>query len=275
MKLSQNLGLLAVVAAAALLATPSAKAQNANFATGDLTMFFWNSSTSTTLLVNLGAATTFRDATENMINFTDLNSLLTTNFGNSWYDTTTLRFGLAATNSNDPFDTNIYNGDAARTVYLSKARTAVGTVGTANSNAPSVSTDGSMTTLSGKVLQMNDRLETQSTTSSLVEPTSTSLIDNNNPTSGATYQVISSGGTQAAFTSGSWGNYAGIAAERALDLYRMAPTGSGVTGTYEGTFVIDNLGQVSYVVPEPSTYALMIVGLGATLFFMRRKRLNA
>ena len=50
------------------LGVSSANAQNPNYAPGDLVLFFQQYGGSNTIAVNLGAATTYRDATSNILN---------------------------------------------------------------------------------------------------------------------------------------------------------------------------------------------------------------
>jgi hypothetical protein len=294
MKLTKKLKALALSAAAlcGITAGP-AMAQNPNYAPGDIVLFFQQFGGSNTVMLNVGAATTFRDATSNILSIANIGSLLsdgTNGFGSSWYDTSSLWWGAAGVRSNSTSTTSQTDGDPGRTLYVSRNRTAVGTEGSAGSSAWVVDSNGSMTTGANGIIAMANRMETTSMTTTLVEGTSASNIDNQNlfnilgsPTT--SFGVLPSGGVQGNFGAGSFGTFGGVAAEGALDLYRIlattAPVGTvtdGVTpareGTYEGTFVIDQTGDVSYIlqpIPEPTT-------MGATLFLglaagaMRRRR---
>ena len=85
---------------------PSAKAQTlgstSSYQLGDLLMGFTEgTSSSYTFVIDLGAATQYRDAffgTTNYLNMTNINADLTFAFGANWYDNTSLQFGIAATN---------------------------------------------------------------------------------------------------------------------------------------------------------------------------------
>ena len=182
------------------------------------------------------------------------------------------------------------NGDPGRTLYVSRNRNLVGTEGTASSTPWSVGSNTDMTTVANGIIGQNNRMETQSVTAILVEPTSTSNIDQQNlfnisgtPTN--SFSVLASGGVQGDFGAGSFGSFGGLTAEGALDLYRILavnPSGTVETGTvragqFQGTFVIEQDGDVSYIVtdvvpvPEPAT---MVAGLalGAVATLTRRRR---
>jgi hypothetical protein len=110
--------------------------------------------------------------------------------------------------------------------------------------------------------------------------------DDQNPISGAiqgaSWNGVFAADTKAVFGPGTFGTLGGIPAEVALDLYRIqgvndqpgqAGFGQPVgLGTYEGTIVVNNSGQVSLlVVPEPSALGLLAVG-STVLGLVRRRR---
>ena len=92
------------------------------------------------------------------------------------------------------------------------------------------------------------------------------------------------GGVEATFNTGTFGTMGGVAAESALDLYRILATtnpigtviSEGVTtpgdGSYEGTFVIDSAGSVSYIAPVPEPATVSLLGVSAVLGLVRRRR---
>ena len=290
----KNILSTAVLAAAGVaLSASSAMAQNLNYAPGDIVLFFQQFGGSNTVALNVGAATTFRDTTSNILNIANIGAQLsngTTGFGDSWYDSTSLWWGAAGVFNNSTSSSTVTNGDPGRTLYVSRNRNLVGTEGTASSTPWSVGSNTDMTTVANGIIGQNNRMETQSVTAMLVEPTSTSNIDQQNlfnisgtPTN--SFSVLASGGVQGDFGAGSFGSFGGLTAEGALDLYRILavnPSGTVETGTvragqFQGTFVIEQDGDVSYIVtdvvpvPEPAT---MVAGLalGAVATLTRRRR---
>ncbi len=273
-----------------VLSATSAMAQNPNYAPGDVVLYFQQFGGSNTVALNLGAGTTFRDATANILNIANIGSLLadnTTGFGSSWYDQSNLYMGAAGVRSNSPITTTQVNGDGSRTIYVSQNRNVLGTEGSAGSIGLSGFSNTDMTTGSNGIIALTNRLETTSLTSTLVEGTSASVIDDQNPFLGqnpGTAFGIFPGGVQTKFGTGSFGTFGGVAAEAAVDLYRIlaaAPSGtveSGPlrTGQFQGTFVIDQAGAVSFIVapvavPEPTTMVATLV-IGCAAAAMRRRR---
>lgn len=270
-----------------------ASAQNPNFAPGDLMLYFLQFGGSQAVIFNLGAAFIYRDAAVNIPNIINVNATLTgtaspsnAGYPTNWYDDPSIYWGLAAVRSNSTSTTAQVNGDPGRTLYLSQPRVAVGSDGVANSQQLLVDSNGSMTTGSNGVIALNNRIETLSTTNRFVEPYTTSTVDNQNPflgsNPGTAYEIIP-GGVIGKFDTGTLGTIGGVNAEAALDLYRVLattnPTGtiveSGDTilnGSYQGTFIVNQTGNVSYIapVPEPSTLALL--GGSAVFGLIRRRR---
>jgi hypothetical protein len=141
-----------------------------------------------------------------------------------------------------------------------------------------------MTTAANSIIQQVNRMETASVTTTLIEGTASSNIDNQNAfnilgTPTTSYGTFTSGGVQGDFGPGSLGTFGGVAAEAGLDLFRLlavSPAGTVEPGTlrtgqYQGTFVIEQDGDVSYIapVPEPSTFALLA---GSAIFGLIRRR---
>jgi hypothetical protein len=287
----KNILSTAVLAAAGVaLSASSAMAQNLNYAPGDIVLFFQQFGGTNTVALNVGAATTFRDTTSNILNIANIGSQLsngTTGFGSSWYDLTNLWWGAAGVFNNSTSTTTVTNGDPGRTLYVSRDRNAVGTAGTASSTPWSVGSNTDMTTAANGIIAQNNRMETQSLTTTLVEVTGTSNIDqqhlfNIGGTPTSSFSVLASGGVQGDFGAGSFGTLGGVTAEGALDLYRIhavSPAGTVEAGTnrlgqFQGTFVIEQDGDLSYIVtpvPEPAT---MVAGLalGAVATLTRRRR---
>lgn len=292
MKSTSILSKAILAAVGVALSASSAMAQNPNYAPGDVVLFFQQFGGSNTVALNVGAGVTFRDATANILNIANIGSLLSDNvtgFGSTWYDTGSLWWGAAGVRSNSTSTTAQVNGDPGRTIYASAIRTALGTEGSAQSPAWVVDSNGSMTTGSNNIIQLANRMETTSLTNTLVEGTGPSNIDNQNP-----FNILGNptnsfgvfpGSVEGSFGAGSFGTFGGVAAEAALDLYRILattnplgtvvdPGNSALEGTYQGTFVINDAGDVSYIVvpvPEPTTMGATLV-LGCIAGAMRRRR---
>lgn len=270
--------------AAGGMALTSTQAANSNFTAGDVIMYFQQFGGNQTVMVDLGTGISFRDATSSHLNLVDLGSTLSTTFGVNWFDDSTLYFGIAGVRSNSSGTSSQVNGDPNRTLYVSQARTGVGTLGLANSAGWSGFGDTDMSTGANGIVAMQGVYQTSFTSLIAVSPTSQSKVDDQNPFLGSnpgTAYGIFPGGVEAEFGSGSFGTLGGVNAEAALDLYRILATtapvgtvaGDQYTGDYKGSFVIDNTGKVSYVqaVPEPSSAIL----LGSTLLlggFVRRRK---
>ena len=292
--MTKNILSTAILAAAGMALSASSAMANPNYAPGDIVLFFQQFGGSNTVALNVGAATTFRDTTSNILNIANIGAQLsngTTGFGASWYDSTSLWWGAAGVFNNSTSSTTVTNGDPGRTLYVSRNRNLVGTEGTASSTPWSVGSNSDMTTAANGIIGQNNRMETQSVTAILVEPTSTSNIDQQNlfnisgtPTN--SFSVLASGGVQGDFGAGSFGSFGGVTAEGALDLYRIlavspggtVESGTVRTGQFQGTFVIEQDGDVSYIVtdvvpvPEPATmFAGLALGAVATLTRRRRR----
>ena len=281
---SQKLTVVALAILAGAMAVPCAQAQNTSFELGNLFLGFRATGgvgSSAYVSANIGdSALTFRDATTNLINITNIGSQLTAQFGSTWYDRTDIFTGAGASFQNDEFgDPTVRNGDDFNTLYVTKRRTTLGTAGTAGSNAPSTIGDP----LTGAGQQQASNLlvaaglafEAQSgAVVTIANSFSPSDFDDSNTTlTDASWGGVFAGGTSAAFGAGTVGTFGGINAEAILDLYRIDPS-NGVS-SFEGSIVIDNLGNVSFIVepaaiPEPATLAFgMLVG---AVGLMRRRR---
>lgn len=275
-------------AVASVIAGASAQAQNPNYAPGDIVLFFQQFGGSNTVMLNVGPATTFRDTAVNLINIANINAELsngTTGFGATWYNASNLWWGAAGVRSNSTSTSAQTAGDPGRTLYISQGRSAVGVEGAASSAGWSGFGNTDMTTGANGIIQMANRMETTSLTTVLVETTGTSNVDNQNPFNilgnpDAAFTIFP-GGVEGSFGPGQFGSFGGVSAEGALDLYRIlaATTAPGQVGgplregTYEGSFVIDQSGDVSFIVnnvPEPSS--AMLLGVASLIGGCIRRR---
>ena len=291
MQLKNSFKLLSLAALAMSgLGVSSAIAQNPNYAPGDIVLFFQQFGGSNTVMLNVGAGITFRDTAVNLINIANINAELSSGalgFGATWYDTSSVWWGAAGVRSSSTNLTAQTDGDPGRTIYISQGRSALGVEGSASSPGWLVDSNGSMTTGSNGIIQMANRMETISLTDRLVETTGTSNVDGQNPFNilgnPNTAFGIFPGGVEASFGAGQLGSFGGVAAEGSLDLYRIlaSTTATGQVeigddsdlrnGTYEGSFVISQAGDVSFiVVPEPTS--AMLLGMTALLGGCVRRR---
>jgi hypothetical protein len=303
--MTKNILTKAILAAVGVvLSATSASAQNTSYnqAGGDITLFAQKIGGTQTLLLNIGTGQGFRDTTSNLIDLKNIGTELAAISGQAnWYDDADLFWGIAGVRSASDSNAAALFGDGARTIYTTKERTALGIVGSAQSNAWVVAGNTAMTNASSGIIQMTNRLETVGgpapfASDRLVEAATASQVDNQNPFIGVSPNFNPGsafgspgnlpGGVMGRFGAGSFGTFGGESAESALDLYRIlgSVTASGTvdvgtlrTGQYQGTFVIDQGGDVSFIVtdvvpvPEPAT---MVAGLalGAVATLTRRRR---
>lgn len=252
------------------LAVTPAMAANSHYAAGDLVLFLQQEGSTNTVYVDLGnAATVFRGAAAgpgaaNLINFVDISATLASAFGADWASNPLkiekLYAGLAGVYSSNNTSSALVNGDPYRTVYVSAARSSVGTVGAADSNAWAGMGNTSMTDAASDIQAMNNVFANNYDAVSVVSPTSVSLIEDKNlflspGIQGPGFTTFDGGVQQAGSVAGfgSFGAAGGV--KFALDLYRiLAKTGiSGQvagdlrSGTYEGTVTVNSSGQVSFI----------------------------
>ncbi len=291
MKLSNKTKALALSAAVlcGVIITP-ASATNPSWAAGDLVVYFEQFGGSNTLMLDVGQAYTFRNLSSNQLNIKNIGTELTSAFGSGWANDSTVFWGAAGVFSSSTQTSTQQNGDPSRTLYISQSRAGAGTEGVSNSTGWGPFSNTSMTNGASGILTQNNRLNTIpiSATDRLAETTGSSQVDNQNPFNIAgnpsTAFSIFPGGVMSSFATGTLGTLGGVAAESALDLYRVVATnnpsgtvpGTPTTGDFEGSFVVDNSGNVSYIVapvavPEPTTMGATLV-LGCVAGAMRRRR---
>lgn len=298
MTCKKNIAALTLAIAASGMAAAPALAQNPGYTPGDLVLFFQNPGGTTgsdrTLYVSLGnTATLFRQGEAgtagavNLLNIVNIGDALISAFGANWASELTLYAGLSGVWGTG-LGTSLQNGDPSRTLYVSNARLGVGTVGQANSTPWSINNDTAMSNAANGMANQNNLFETKGTSGVYMSLTGESTIDNQNPISnglqGNAFNDVFAGGVQQQGSGSSFGSFGPVNnVEFALDLYRILATttasgqvgGPNRQGTYEGTVVIDQTGNVSFVttaVPEPSAGALLAVSLGMAGFVRRRRR---
>lgn len=303
-KFTANLRTLAIAAGSlAVAATSSSAAVDPSYEANDLLLFFRNPTgtqgTDRVAVFSLGstwgvfrAAATPSDPTfGTVISLGNINDIMTTAYGNDWTGMSSSLYGGAAGNngSTAALSSAVSNGDYARTIYVTKpisvgsitvspTQTGVASaINGANSSAPNA-TNGA-----GVVGSNPGILANTATT-----------IDTQNPfgptgNPDTAYTAINGGvmGNMSGSTS-TYGSFSNVAL--AMDLFRVTPNTSN-TNAWEnlngidvdpgagyrlGTLTIGNNGDVNFTaVPEPSTYALLVLaaaGMGAHV--IRRRRRN-
>lgn len=299
MKITKKLRAFTLASLGLVVIGSAAHAQNTFHGPSDLVLTFQKTSgvgSDQTVTVALGnVSTVFRDATPNSVftpnsaNIGSLGTTLTSTFGASWWESDTLWMGAIGFRGTNITSPSLFDTDPPQTIYFSKVRTAVGTLGQANSGSTPTVINGSGDGITSAMGQVKGRIESAGTTAIFADPTSTSFIDNQNPFTVVNVQATAysniADGVQGRFGAGSFGTLGSVTGvELALDLFRIQylndrPGQSGFgepirTGDYLGTITIDQAGAVSFVaVPEPSTYALLglaaaFVGVGV---YRRRK----
>ncbi len=304
---------LATTIACGVIIAP-AEAQNSFHAPSDLVLTFQNPGglvgSSQTVTVALGnVSTMFRDAVDgsvfspNAANITNLGTVLQSTFGDTangvfWYDQPSLWMGAIGFRGTSPTATQLLDLDPQQTIYFTKLREGVGTVGFANSPTPTtIANSGSGIT--SAMQQVKEQIEQFGTAAVFVQGTGTSFIDDQNPFTGgnpafgqSTAYAFIGGGVQDNFAAGPYGVFGTAGSvEMALDLYRIQnrnditpPNGTGTQyglgqpigqGEYLGTITLNQAGQVAFSanVPEPS--AAVLLGVATLGLISRRRRCHA
>jgi autotransporter-associated beta strand protein len=226
-------------------------AQNLSYSDGDLFLGFrsTDSSLTTALLVNVGSATRYRDASQliQVGNFiTDLNPT----FGSGWYDIF-LWGAVAAVRAEDGLNVNGIT-DAVNTLYLSKATTEIGIDAdpfVAGSENGQSGVSRSIATMANEFKYSRSGAVSTNTSNAMLQPNSN--IDSwkyyvSDEGKGANFgglpdQVSGEtlvGGVEAGPGSPAVGNI--------LNLFRMSSDDNGLPGTSVGFFSIDNDGKVLF-----------------------------
>lgn len=279
-----------------LLTALPAGAANTFYAPGDLVLFFQQEGGSNTVYANLGntanlyrggqAGTGGSDNSLTQTNFLNLNTTLTSAFGAGWASDPSVYAGLAGVWGTSATNGSLQNGDPHRTLYVSAARDSIATIGEANSVGWDLSLGGDTAMSSGAngITLQNNAFENNYDALTTVSLNTVSQIDNMNPFSspgiqGNAFQNTFAGGVQQRGSAGDFGNVDGVGTvEFALDLYRILARnnvsgqvgGTNRVGSFEGTVTVNSNGQVSFLVPEPSSAVLS--GLAAGALLLRRRR---
>lgn len=263
---------LPVIATAITLLAPALPTRAAAFVNdGELFIGFYadgGQGSSESLLVNIGSAATFRDATTSFT-LSSVGSFATdlaNTYGSDWNTRVDLYWGVYGTNYDITGNGTPVNGDPQYTLYGTKSQAVLGTVTTPFNRA----TTATQSIPSSFMYDVSNQTGVAGSNSKVLIQTESAL--NNDFKKFQTGAVAFNGYFQA-----SLGNFGDGTAGTALDLFRMqVRTSPGQVGTYEGTFTISNTGIVTFTaVPEPGTWALLAIAAGAFWFGVRRRRIKA
>lgn len=292
----KNRQILSALAGIALGLGFGANTASAAFTNGDLILSFQatgGTGATTTVVANLGAGYTYRDATSNMLNIINIGTLLTSTYGADWYERTDLYFsvngnyaaGYNPVNQGAP----VVNGDARNTIYVGRSKTD-GNPATYNQYSYAASAMGMVGTL---MQTYNGAVATAlAGDNAATIPTATvNTIEDFTTPAGSL--LVNFGNFPAdfnqAFSPGVLFNVGGVDYQGGLGLQRInrvdgttgVLTGNVVipgivagSGSNEGMFAIRDNGQVDYLaVPEPSTTALFgLAALGLGMRYFRRRK---
>jgi PEP-CTERM motif len=246
----------------ALTATvASASAAVVTYTQGDLLMGFratGGQGAGTSYVVNIGQASTYRDATSygSIPIAGNIATDLSATYGSNWASRSDILWGIAGTPSN----TATVAGDSVPTLYASKPETSPGVAGSGwvvpgSSTRVSVST--TIVTLQSSF--SNSQATANSSAATLMDDT----------VANTWRQFMASGGAPA-YTSGNkdFGAFANIEGtlSQGLTLFRVT---DALAGSNEGTFTLSSGGSLAFV-PEPTSS--LLAGLGVIGLVFRRRR---
>ncbi len=272
-----------VMAGVSMAALPARAATT--FTAGDLLVGFRatagsaSSATTTTLVFNLGSATTIRDANSSSLALGNIGAELTAVFGSDWATNSGLTWAAAGIRSATApgLDTSVVNGDPAQSLYLTRANTS-GTAGVFGSGSLNIA---------GATAMSNSSIDALGFATSFKDYTGTTTQSGNAAailyTVNNTFEDYTSAGSD--FRTGQNLDVAVNTAEgRIIDLYRILGTNTGAdptqptlrNGVWQGTLSLGTDGAINFdpvvaAVPEPSR-ALLAAGGLAALAFRRRRR---
>lgn len=247
-----------------------------------------------TIHVNLGRSTTFfRDAAPGSItniSVAGLGTALSNTYGTNWFNLNTLYMGAIGFRGAGSIELNtLFDGDPQQTQYFTKQRGEFGNPLVAASQQPFIPFGGAGTTVTNGMGQVRNELSGQPNI--LVQQASNSFIPANNTFTAPGVQQLGygaiAGGVQGNFGEGSFGSFGSIGnIELLLDLYRVqyrndiagqARLGQPInTGEFLGTIALTSTGELFFIaVPEPSTVALIALGLVVAAFVIIRRRKSA
>ena len=248
------------------------------FDNGDLILGFQatgGTGSTQNVFYNLGSPIDYRDGTNPSGAIGNINSTLSSVYGNDWYTRSDLYFGVIG-NLNANANTGLgsraaVDGDPSRTFYLSRATDTAESASLIQAGTYSGANLGAAgTTLSG-MEGIFPNLTTQADGAAILSSSDQPVEWNNswttrNPIGGASFGI---------FTGGIQQNFGKAGSSTLVDLQRVistntgaSPTGTVGGGTYVTTFAISSDGSIA-AIPEPS--AMLLGSLGVLALFRRRR----
>ena len=313
MKLTKIKFLYATLVALGIAVMPANAAVDGTWDANDVILGFraatGTTGASSTLLVNLGSATTYRDATANINSIANLGSIIdsvygtTAGSGTAWHQRADLWAGFVSATNGVNVDNNTGNvaiasqtTDYNSTIYVSTRRTSAGVEGRAQSTRPgnasplNSQTSGAVIATMFNIVSNADNTGADSNNTSGIAILSSSTTNSWNQYVGGSssndfgvFNIESNFDSvnNLAFTS--FGGVNNVA--QAWDFYRVARYDTTDInygkGLFQGTFTLDQNGGVDFTVtsaavPEPSTYMMsgLALAIGAYLFRRKNKKTN-
>lgn len=218
---------------------------------------------STTYVVNIGQASTYRDATGTiLVTNGAIGADLSRIYGANWSTRTDLTWGVAGvSNINGAF-----GGDPEDTVYASKAQTTVDVSGSAwNITSPTNLGTAASNIWSAMGIGVAGGFDEAVSIGTNPFGADEGVGDGNSWRSWMASGGASLGSSNLDFKS--FSNIEGLP-NQTLSLFRVS-TDNGGLGTYEGYFSLSSGGNLSFV-PEPTS--AMLAGLGTLTLVLRRRR---
>ena len=276
MKLSfPKTSLLLIAISCGLSSTASA----ASYVAGEIFLGFRIDGGTRDYLINIGQTSLYKSpsASTFTVPVGNIGADLTAVFGANWHTNAAVHWAVMGTNTNT---TTATAGDPGRTLYASKAELTFGVQETAWNRGAS----GTQSGPAGKLMGMAGAAGYQGGTVTVNSPVG--VIQNvSDSASYASYQPGGTAGNSGGISFAYWnpsieGDFGAGAGLAALDLFRMAPGSSLLSGDYLGTFTIqvnplDGATVLNFntsPVPEPASLTLIsALGFIAT----RRRRSKA
>jgi len=299
MKLTKVKFLYATLVALGIAVMPANAAVDGTWDANDVILGFRAATGTTgatsTLLVNLGSAASYRDTTANINSIANLGSIIDSVYGSAWYERTDLWAGFVSATNGQPSDNSGGTAIASQTtdynstIYISARRSAAGTLGSASGTRPGNSSplDAQSAGALIDVLRQNTASKDgaagdSNVTAGIAVITSGQTNSWNDFTTGSTAADFGVFNIESAFTSGvRFASFGGVSnVEQAWDFYRVAAypgtDADAGKGIYQGTFTLDQNGGVDFIVttaavPEPSAVMMSVVGIAFGAYLFRRK----